>query len=182
MYATTLRGTVKDGAIRFDSEVYATLNLAPLEGQRVKVTVRHAPAHGGRTNKLPKRAQAPKVKLPKMAGDHRERVKYADGLCRRIARERAGSPLCEVCLKRPWHDMMHGFAKGPYPALRHDLDNLAMGCRSCHRRIDSDHHAKEVFWRGHIGPERYERLRLRAQSRAKADLALVILELERLVA
>lgn len=177
----TLRGAVKDGALHIDIPQGAQL-LRAFDGQRVKVTVRPLPSRMGRTQKYPKRKVALRGRLARPIGSHRERVKYADGLCRQLARARVNGPACQVCGIRPWHDMMHGFAKGPYPALRHELDNLAMGCRPCHRRIDSDHLAKEQFWRRHIGDERYERLKLRAQSRAKSDLALTILHLERLSA
>jgi hypothetical protein len=105
-------------------------------------------------------------------------VKYANSLWRDLIRAKEPSGICPVCRKRPWHDAMHGFAKGPYPALRFELDNGAPGCRACHRRVDSDHHAKVEFWTRYIGAERYERLRLRAMSRAKTDLTLTIMSLE----
>ena len=75
---------------------------------------------------------------------------------------------------------MHCFAKGPYPGLRYEPSNGAPGCRACHRRLDSDHHAKVEFFVRYIGAAEYERLRLLAMTRTKVDLGLAILDLERL--
>lgn len=73
---------------------------------------------------------------------------------------------------------MHCWPKGPYRALSLELSNGCPGCRPCHRRLDSDHHAKREFFIGHVGPVEYERLRLMAMGRAKMDVDMAILELE----
>jgi hypothetical protein len=109
---------------------------------------------------------------------YRSLVERADDLCRTLARARAAEGMCQVCLIRPWHDCMHGFIKGKFPHLRHDLDNLLMGCRSCHRQIDSDHTRKQPIWELYLGREGYEALRIRSLCKVKVDLRLVILGLE----
>jgi len=132
-----------------------------------------------RRSKLPRRtSKRIRARLPKALGTYRERVKYANHLWRRLVYKQAQDGLCVVCRKRPFVHAMHCWAKGPYPALRFDLSNGAPGCGVCHRRIDSDHHAKTEFFRPYMGETEYSRLGLLASSRAKSDLALTIMFLE----
>ena len=133
-----------------------------------------------RTRRHPiRRRSRPRAMLPIRLGSHRERVKYADELWKKLIRAKEPSGVCPRCFKRKWSDAAHCWAKGPYPALRHEPSNGAPLCRPCHGRIDSDHQAKEDFFVAYMGPVEYERLKLRAQTRSKGDLALTILELER---
>ncbi|HEX6038886.1 hypothetical protein [Longimicrobium sp.] len=132
-----------------------------------------------RSSKPIARRARPRSRIPKALGTHRERVKYANDLWRRLIYAKEPSGICPRCRARKWHDAAHCFAKGPYPALRFELENGAPLCRPCHTRVDSDHHAKVEFFTRYIGAVEYERLRLRALSRAKSDLALTILYLER---
>jgi len=116
--------------------------------------------------------------MPKALGTYRERAKYANELWRQLIYRKQDH--CAVCGIRKACQAMHIFAKGPYPALRFELDNGAPGCVPCHRRIDSDHEAKRDWAIRYLGAERYEELRVRSQARSKMDLALTILYLERL--
>jgi len=116
--------------------------------------------------------------MPDALGDYRARVKYADDLWRKLIRAKEPEGRCARCRQRPWVDAAHLFIKGRYAHLRHDPSNGAPLCRYCHRVIDSDHHAKESFFRPYVGHEEYERLRLAAQSGGKRDMILVILSLE----
>jgi hypothetical protein len=109
---------------------------------------------------------------------YRDLVKKANDLWRHLIYRKEPSKLCPMCRKRRWHDAAHCFAKGPHPGMRFELDNGAPLCRVCHRRVDSDHHAKEEFFMRYIGTARYERLKLMAQGRPKMDVRLVILYLE----
>ena len=138
-----------------------------------------------RTLKFPKPKPRPRRSgwsargaLALLGRGRRALVRKADGLWRLLIRAKEPSGVCPVCRRRRWSDAMHCFNKGPYPGLRFEVDNGAPGCRPCHRRIDSDHLAKEEFFRRYIGNERYERLRLMAQAHTKTDLQLVILHLE----
>ena len=126
----------------------------------------------------PARRRRPRSRLPGRSGDHREQVKYAAGLWAKLIKADVPSGICPMCKARRWSDAAHCFAKGPYPALRFELDNGAPLCRVCHRRIDSDHHAKVEFFTRYIGAEAYGRLRLMAMARSKVDVGLTILFLE----
>lgn len=110
---------------------------------------------------------------------HRGMVKTANNLWRRLIYAKEPTGVCPRCRQRKWVEAAHGFTKGAYPALRFELDNGIPLCRTCHRRVDSDHHAKVELWVAYIGEERYERLRLMAQARSKTDVALVIVFLQR---
>lgn len=124
------------------------------------------------------RTKRPRVRLPKRFGTYRERVKYANELWRHLIYRKEPTGVCPCCRRREWHDAAHCFIKGAYPHVRFELSNAAPLCRPCHRRVDYDALEKETFFRRYIGDAEYERLRLLAQSRAKSDLALVILFLE----
>lgn len=115
---------------------------------------------------------------PAKYGSHKQRVKYANELWRKLIYRKSPTGLCLRCNLRPLHDAMHIFIKGAYPSLRFDLENGIPGCRACHRRIDSDHLAKEELAIRVLGDERYRLLELRAQTVHKQDMALVILQLE----
>lgn len=137
----------------------------------------------GRRVKVPrplKRGARPRAKMPKALGDHRERSKYANDLWRHLIYQKEPSGICPRCKARRWHDAAHGWAKGPHPALRFELDNGIPLCRPCHRRVDYDHHEKEQLWRGYIGNQAYERLRLMAMARSRVHLDVAILFLESL--
>lgn len=112
-------------------------------------------------------------------GTHSQKVRKANELWRLLIYGKEPSGICPRCQKRPWHDAAHFFAKGPHPTMRFELDNGAPLCRTCHRRVDSDHIAKtEFFWR-YLGPERYARLELMAVARqSKQDLTLTIMYLQ----
>ena len=124
------------------------------------------------------RGKRPRVRMPSAAGDYRSRLKYGLDLWRKLVYAKEPSGVCPCCLKREWHDAAHCFAKGPYRSLCLEPSNGAPLCRPCHRRIDSDHHAKQQFFTAYIGPAEYERLRLLAMSRSKMDLGLTLLLLE----
>lgn len=123
------------------------------------------------------RGKRPRGLSPAKYGSHREKVKYANDLWRRLIYAKEPSGVCPRCLTRPWHDAAHCWTKGGYPALRFDLGNGAPLCRACHRRVDSDHEAKEQFFRRYLGVE-YDRLRLRALARSRTDVGLTIVMLE----
>lgn len=127
---------------------------------------------------LARRSKRITNKLPAALGDHRERVKYANDLWRDLIRAKEPRGICPNCYQRPWHDAAHGFVKGSYFNVRFDLDNGIPLCRVCHRSVDSNHEAKTSLWTRYIGAERYEKLRLRAISRGKVEMSLVILLLE----
>jgi hypothetical protein len=136
------------------------------------------PAHRVRAPRPIRRGASPRIRKGSKAGDYRARIKYANDLWRRLIYAKEPCGACPRCFARQWHDAAHCWTKGAYPALRFEIDNGAPLCRACHRRIDSDHQAKEDFFRRYIGPVRYEALRLRALARSKADLALTIMFLE----
>ena len=130
-----------------------------------------------RTAKFPKPNRTAVIRGARQT-ERRQLHRKAYELWRQVVRAKEPSGICPVCRKRAWHDAMHGFAKGPHKRLEFEPDNGAPGCRPCHRRIDSDHDAKEQFWRRYIGDARYERLRLLAHARTgRIDLALVITDL-----
>lgn len=87
------------------------------------------------------------------------------------------SSLCAVCRARPAHDAMHCFTVGAYPSMQLEPMNGAPGCRVCHRRIDSDHHAKREFFVRYRGAQEYARLELLAQTKHKMDVRLEVLAL-----
>ena len=110
---------------------------------------------------------------------YRSRVKRANELWRRLIYRKSFDGKCVCCRVRPFKDAAHCFIKGKYPHLRFDLENGLPLCRfPCHRRIDSDHFAKEVLFRSWLGEARYEQLKLRAQSKSKLDMALVLASLQ----
>jgi len=130
---------------------------------------------------IPRRSLSPKmVKRLFNLQSYRSRVKQANELWRQAIYAKSQSPtkLCLRCGIRPFADAAHCFTKGAYPHLRFDLDNGLPCCRPCHRRIDSDHFAKEQLFRAVLGDARYEALKLRAQSKAKLDMALVLVALQ----
>ncbi len=125
-----------------------------------------------------RRGALPRARLPLRQGDRRQRWRYALGLWARLVKGKELSGLCPVCGKRRWFDAMHCWAKGSYRALSLEPSNGAPGCRPCHRRLDSDHHAKREFFIGYMGSVEYERLRLMAMGRARLDVDMAIMELE----
>jgi len=127
-----------------------------------------------------RRGKHPRSRMPKALGVYRERVKYARTLWVPLIRAKEPSGICPSCRTRPWHDAAHGWPKGPYPAMQFELDNGIPLCRVCHRRVDSDFHAKRELWLRYVGLERYRRLELMAQARGKMDLDMTILFLESL--
>lgn len=126
-----------------------------------------------------KRANRGKRRTFKLPQDqtHRQRVVIANELWRHRIYAKEPSGICPRCFTRRWHDAAHCFTKGAYPGMRFDLDNGAPLCRACHRRVDSDHQAKVLFFYHYLGAERYARLELMSQARGKTDVALVILQL-----
>jgi hypothetical protein len=64
-------------------------------------------------------------------------------------------------------------------AIRCDLDNGLGLCAGCHTTIDQVAEEKRALFLRHLGLERYERLELMRQSRARVDMRLVVLSLER---
>lgn len=154
-------------------------HLAGESGNAVRSLRYPKPAR--RARKVPRpirRGTLPRARVPARHGDYRARYNYGLKLWARIIKAKAVSRLCPRCQRRPWIESAHCFIKGKYRALALDLQNGAPLCRSCHRLIDSDHLAKEQFFCEYIGPEAYERLRLRAMSRSKMDLELTLLHLE----
>lgn len=136
-----------------------------------------------RTLRYPKpRKKPPKLRTILRAAASTSRkalVLKAAGLWMLLQRAKEPSGVCPVCRKRRWSDAMHCFPKGHYPSLRFEPDNGAPGCRVCHRRIDSDHMAKELFFRRYLGDARYERLRLMSQVHgSKLDMQLVVMDLQ----
>jgi hypothetical protein len=129
--------------------------------------------------KPPARRTRPRNMTPAKYGNHREKVKFANDLWRHLIYRKEPSKVCPRCRKRPWVEAAHCWTKGGHPALRFELTNGAPLCRACHRLIDSDHHAKEEFFRPYMGHAEYERMHLRASARGlKLDMAVVILFLE----
>lgn len=121
---------------------------------------------------------ARKARLPRRRKSGRAvKIRKADELWRVLIRAKEPSGVCPRCSKRLWTDCMHIFAKGPYPALRHEPANGIVGCRPCHRRIDSDHQAKLDLAVSYLGAERYGQLALMAVARCKTDLDLVLMDL-----
>jgi hypothetical protein len=84
-----------------------------------------------------------------------------------------------MCFKRSWTDAAHIFPKGRYPHIRLDPENGVPACRPCHRIFDTDHELKVRFATQYLGPDGYERLRLRAISRGKTDVRLALMYLDR---
>lgn len=124
-------------------------------------------------------------RMPKALGDHRERVKYANELWRRLIYAKApvvnGVQVCKKCRKPFGLQAAHLFPKGAHPHMRFEVDNGEPLCFQCHRGphgIDSDHEEKLRFCVQILGEERYEALRLRSISRAKTDVRLEIMSME----
>lgn len=141
-----------------------------------------------RTQKFPKpkkRGPKPKTRLPRGAvvkGDklsaRKKKLKRAADLWRDLVRAKEPSGICPRCRKRKWTDAAHCFTKGAYPGMRFEPDQGIPLCRTCHQRVDSDHHAKVELWRSYIGGVRYARLELMASAHTKLDLDLVLMDLE----
>lgn len=125
-----------------------------------------------------KRGHRPRVRMPNAKGDYKARLSYGLKLWAKLIKAKEPSGVCPACMRRAWHDSAHCFIKGRYRALCLDLDNGAPLCRACHSAIDCDQHAKREFFVAYMGPDKYERLRLLAMSRAKMDLGLTLMLLE----
>lgn len=144
--------------------------------------------------KPPRRGPKPRRRIPRKTpslrtirrsfdrDSFRSRVKRANELWRHLIYTRASGLTCDHCGRRPWVEAAHCFIKGRHFHLRFDPCNGWPLCRPCHRIIDSDHIAKERFFREAIGNDQYDRLLLWTQSKAKLDMALVLIDLERLLA
>lgn len=115
---------------------------------------------------------------PKGFVGYRQAAKAGHELWRKLVYAKEPSGICPLCLRRRHTDAMHIFPKGPYPKVRLDLENGVPGCRTCHTRFDSDHEFKRAFAERYLGAERYEMLRLRAQTRGKVDMGLELLGLK----
>lgn len=68
-------------------------------------------------------------------------------------------------------DVAHVFAKGAFPRLKYDRENLVLLCRTVHSRLDQRcdpwtgeyiGERVEEYWRGIVGEERYDRLKKKA--------------------
>ncbi len=125
-----------------------------------------------------RRGTLPHARVPNRAGDYRARMKYGLTLWTKLQYAKEPSGICPRCFRRKWHDAAHCFARGPYPSLALEPDGGAPLCRPCHRRVDSDHHAKREFFLAYMGPDKYARLELLARCRSKMDLGLTLLLLE----
>lgn len=120
-----------------------------------------------------------KPRRKRVSGDltHREKVIIANDLWRHLIYKKEPTGICPRCFKRKWVEAAHVFNKGAHPGMRFELDNGIPLCRTCHRRIDTDHKAKELFSKFYLGEERYARLDLMSQGRGKTDVSMVILYL-----
>jgi hypothetical protein len=106
---------------------------------------------------------------------YKQKVAIANDLWRRLIYRKEPSGICPRCKTRKWVEACHIFGKGAHPGMRFELENGIPLCRVCHRRIDTDHKAKELFAHFYLGEERYARLDLMSQGRGKTDMDLVIL-------
>jgi 5-methylcytosine-specific restriction endonuclease McrA len=132
---------------------------------------------GGATARIHGRRK--KDTMPKGLYGYRQKVKVANDLWRHLIYKRAINGACARCGTQKGLQAMHIFPKGRYPHLRFELDNGAPGCAGCHRRLTNDHELHRNFCLQYLGAEAYERLRLRSISRAKLDIDLTILYLQR---
>jgi len=145
-----------------------------------KVSRRICSVCGGITTRIKGRRK--RDVMPYGLFSYREKVKVADELWRRWVYSKSPDGSCVVCRKpAPGFQAMHLFPKGKYPHLRHDPDNGAPGDPGCHLRLTNDHEAHRDFCIRFLGPEQYERLRLRSISRAKGNVDLAIIELTQLL-
>ena len=133
-----------------------------------------------RRTRIPKRST---ILRAASSSDYRTRERRCNRLwVQAIYRKGRVGIWCERCLKRPWKDAAHCFIKGKYRGLRFEPANGWPLCRHCHGEVDSDHLAKETFFRRVLGDQEYERLELRAKTtRGKTDLALVEIYLRRIL-
>lgn len=117
--------------------------------------------------------------MPPALYDHTVLVQRGDDLWRVVIYSKSADGRCVVTW--PTHSAgiqaMHYISRRKM-ATRHDPDNGAPGCESCHMRLTRDHAAHEEFFRAYLGEAKCEHLRLRALSRAKTDVGLAIMELE----
>ena len=123
---------------------------------------------------IPRRARVRKIG----AGSHSQQVRKANELWRRLIYAKEPSGICPRCVKRPWVEAAHIFGKGAHPRARFELMNGAPLCRTCHRRVDTDHEAKLEFALRYLGRERYEALRLMVIARGKCDMLLTLMYLQ----
>jgi hypothetical protein len=144
-----------------------------------KVSRRICSVCGGITTRIKGRRK--RDVMPYGLFGYREKVKVADELWRRWVYAKAPDGACAVCHRVRGLQAMHIFSRGAHPALRHDPDNGAPGCQGCHNRLGRAHEEHRDFCIRFLGPERYERLRLRSISRAKGNVDLSIIELTQLL-
>ncbi len=108
-------------------------------------------------------------------GARRATLRELDDLCRRLVRARDGGK-CRHCGGTDRQlQTCHVFPKSKYRSVRHDLDNLFLGCAHCHMNWWHKDPLGEgaAWWRGEIGPAAFDRLKLRAQAGRKAEAAVV---------
>lgn len=134
---------------------------------------------GGPTRRLTKRQPKAERSPGKVLLDR------ADLLWRTIIKWRAGARpqtvwmgQCQRCGCYRALQAAHNIGRGKSRATRCDLDNGAALCAGCHQTIDQVADEKRAFFRRFLGDERYERLELVRQSRARVDIQLVVLQLE----
>jgi len=117
--------------------------------------------------------------LPPPLYDHHMLKRRGDDLWRVLIYAKSEEMRCVV----PWPTHSAGIQAMHYIsrrklATRHDPDNGAPGCGSCHMRLTRDQEAHEKFFRAYLGEAKCERLRLRAMARSKTDLGITIMYLE----
>ena len=154
----------------------------PVNWQKVKSSGAHRSVFacvycGGRTRRI--RGRRKKDTMPAGLYNYRRKVKIANDLWRHLIYRKSPDGSCANCGTKKGLQAMHLFPKGRYPHLRFELDNGAPGCPGCHRRMTNDHELHRQFCIRYLGLEGYERLRLRSLSKAKLDMDLVILSLQR---
>jgi len=126
------------------------------------------------------KAQRKRDTMPAALYQHSRLTEEADGLWSRLILRKAQDGRCKRCGEVRPLQAAHNVSRR-VSATRHDPANGLPLCGGCHMLVDRDPDAKRGLFVQALGEAEYERLRLAKLAGGKRDLALVILDLRRLL-
>ena len=106
------------------------------------------------------------------------RIRKSDQLFSKYLREKIGR--CEVCHRKDGLQVSHFWGRR-HESVRHSEENCDILCFSCHRKFTEDPPLYHDWKFKKLGENRYNLLKIKAQSYCKRDEAIALLYVKSLI-